>query len=281
MNNTLTFEMTTTYPPDGVPLEQMVEWWYNTGVNHAKSSGLLKQHRYPFSTYVRGVDTMSNHTLAPYFPKNLEDYALWVATHGLTAPYGECQCGCGLIAPTARQSHTAYGYLRYHPKRYAHGHWGKTRTAPTTADAFWSHLTPGDADECWLWQGAIGANGYGAFMWKRKTYAAHRMAYEITNGPIASDLLACHKCDVRACCNAAHIFPGTQLDNSLDSVAKGRNARGEKNHWAKLDASGVTEIRAMRASNSKITYVELGVMHGVSEATIRDAVSRKTWKHVP
>lgn len=30
--------------------------------NHIKSDGLLSQHRHPFSTYVRGVDTMSDDT---------------------------------------------------------------------------------------------------------------------------------------------------------------------------------------------------------------------------
>lgn len=38
----------------------MVELGYNTGVNHIKSSQVLLALGYPFSTYVRGVDTMSH-----------------------------------------------------------------------------------------------------------------------------------------------------------------------------------------------------------------------------
>lgn len=43
-------------------LEQMREMWYNTGVNPIKSSGALERTRYPFSTRVRGTDTMPDHT---------------------------------------------------------------------------------------------------------------------------------------------------------------------------------------------------------------------------
>lgn len=49
----------------------------------------------------RGVATerellmQPHNTLTPFFPENLDDYAPWVAKHGLLAPYGKCQCGCG------------------------------------------------------------------------------------------------------------------------------------------------------------------------------------------
>ena len=40
----------------------MSELWYNTGANHIKSGEMLIASRLPFSTYERGVDTMSDHT---------------------------------------------------------------------------------------------------------------------------------------------------------------------------------------------------------------------------
>ncbi len=62
---------------------------------------------------------MQNHsTSTPYFPANLEDYAPWVAEHGLAAPYGKCQCGCGQDAPIARQSATSCKAKRGHPLRF-------------------------------------------------------------------------------------------------------------------------------------------------------------------
>ena len=64
-------------------------------------------------------------TRTPYFPANLEDYAPWVATHGLVAPYGECQCGCGQAAPVNDRTTTRDGMAKGHPRRFALGHNGR------------------------------------------------------------------------------------------------------------------------------------------------------------
>lgn len=100
----------------------MLNLGYNTGVNHIKSDGLLKQHRHPFSTDVKGIDTMTDHTRVPHFPPNLQDYAPWVATHGLYATYGECQCGCGQLAPIAVRTESRSGAVKGKPRRFAYTH---------------------------------------------------------------------------------------------------------------------------------------------------------------
>lgn len=63
---------------------------------------------------------MSDHT--PFFPKNLEDYAPWVSTHGLILPYGKCQCGCGATTKNAKKTDSGHGYRKDHPRRFAYGH---------------------------------------------------------------------------------------------------------------------------------------------------------------
>lgn len=98
---------------------------YNTGVNHIKSDGLLAQHRHPFSSRIRGADTMTDHT--PFFPENLEDYTPWVATYGLLQPYGKCQCGCGNDAPVATITRPHRGVVKGYPTRFLHGHSGTKR----------------------------------------------------------------------------------------------------------------------------------------------------------
>ena len=88
-------------------------------------------------------------TIQPYFPENLQDYAPWVTTHGLTAPYGECQCGCGQKTNIAQRTQRSAGRVRGEPSRYLVYHQYKGRSLH---GLFWQHVTEGNPDECWEWQ---------------------------------------------------------------------------------------------------------------------------------
>ena len=109
---------------------------------------------------------------------------------------------------------------------------------------------------CWLWlAGTTGSLGYGSF-WvpaSGRMVAAHRVSWELTEGPIPEAYLVLHHCDTPPCVRPSHLFLGTQLDNMRDMVAKRRNfqvthpetmARGESHGAARLTAQDVREIRA-------------------------------------
>lgn len=93
--------------------------------------------------------------------------------------------------------------------------------------AFWDMVdSSGGPDACWPWLGRrlSGKWDYGRLRWNKSRYEtdAHRIAYEIATGDKLGKRHGCHRCDNPPCCNPAHIFPGTPLENTQDMWSKGR-----------------------------------------------------------
>lgn len=126
---------------------------------------------------------------------------------------------------------------------------------------------------CVLWAEACNDRGYGVINIERRQYKAHRLAWEATNGPIPDDLFVCHKCDVRACINPAHLFLGTQQKNLADMTAKGRRSRGTPQ--GKLTPEQVLAIRSASGSQYKIAE-----QFGIHQATVSWIKSGDGWKHL-
>jgi hypothetical protein len=79
-------------------------------------------------------------------------------------------------------------------------------------------LDPGSG--CWLWEGPLG-NGYGIVSPRAGgSGRAHRASYETFVGAIPAGLMICHKCDVKACINPAHLYAGTAKNNFDDWVSR-------------------------------------------------------------
>lgn len=79
---------------------------------------------------------------------------------------------------------------------------------------------------CWLWQGALGHNGYGRTALRGREFRPHRVTYEHFVGPIPEGLTLDHVCHTndpqcflgndcphRRCCNPEHVEPVTIGDN--------------------------------------------------------------------
>lgn len=144
---------------------------------------------------------------------------------------------------------------------------------------------------CWLWTGGKGGNGYGYLAVDGKTVSAHRVSYEMHNGPIPDDdsyhgMCVCHKCDTPLCVRPDHLFLGTIKDNADDMLAKGRHKTGKKKPTVikfyreqPLTASEVRRIRNLY-SDGKYTQKALAEIFGLTKSAIKAIVNRKTWKHV-
>ena len=74
--------------------------------------------------------------------------------------------------------------------------------------------------DCWLWAGAH--NRYGHLAVNGETKLAHRVSWELAHGPITGGMNVLHKCDTPLCVRPDHLFLGTQRENILDAVRKGR-----------------------------------------------------------
>lgn len=154
---------------------------------------------------------------------------------------------------------------------------------------FWSKVLKSDG--CWEWQAGRLSSGYGMFWRGDRSYGAHRVAFELAYGPISDGLFVCHHCDNPACVRPDHLFLGTQKDNRIDCVRKGRQAkggtywsakspeklrRGEDHHWAKLTAEQVHEIR----THTEVTGADMARRLGISRTTVYDIRNHKIWRHI-
>lgn len=92
-------------------------------------------------------------------------------------------------------------------------------------------------EECWPWLGSKDRDGYGRYGADWLEHRAHRVAWEFAFGPVPNNLCVLHKCDNRACVNPAHLWLGTNQDNTYDRSAKGRTYQGPRSDEFRRKAS--------------------------------------------
>ncbi len=136
---------------------------------------------------------------------------------------------------------------------------------------------------CWVWTSSTNGRGYGQISSGGnggRPLKAHRVAWEMENGPIPDGLDVLHKCDNPICTRASHLMLGTHLDNMRDMFTKGRRqaAVGERAAGAKLCECAVRAIR--RLSGEGVTRADLGRRFGVHPMSILAIVRREHWRHV-
>lgn len=68
-------------------------------------------------------------------------------------------------------------------------------------------------------------DGYGLLKHGGRTRLAHRVMWELARGPIPPGKVLMHRCDITCCLNPDHLSIGTQLENELDKVQKGRQKK--------------------------------------------------------
>lgn len=80
-------------------------------------------------------------------------------------------------------------------------------------DRFEAKFIPEPNSGCWLWTAATTGHGYGLIHAGGRLQYAHRISYEMHNGPIPPGLDIDHLCRVRCCVNPDHLEPVTRKEN--------------------------------------------------------------------
>lgn len=143
---------------------------------------------------------------------------------------------------------------------------------------FWKHVEK--SENCWVWKGWKHRDRYGLVRINKRMYMAHRIAYQMSVGPIPEGMLVCHRCDNPPCVRPDHLFLGTDYDNQQDAIRKGRirnYARGERQWRAKLTQSQVDKIRAKYIPRKYSTH-KLAIEYGVNQQTIWAIIANRTWR---
>lgn len=134
-----------------------------------------------------------------------------------------------------------------------------------------------DKTGCLVWHGARDKDGYGLIQDtypQRVLRRAHRASFEEVNGPIPDGMQVCHRCDNPACIEPAHLFVGTNSDNQVDAVRKGRNAHQRVT---------VDEVRTLRrgVKRGEVDWKQFADARGLSRIAVYEMVcGKRKWRHV-
>lgn len=128
---------------------------------------------------------------------------------------------------------------------------------------------------CWLWTGAhreawYGMLSRGGHSASAGMYGAHRLSWEMANGPVPPGLNVLHHCDTPLCVRPVHLFLGTHEDNVADRVAKKRS-RGP----SKLTREQVEEIKRLRTGGMMVK--DVASRFGVVPSTIVHIMKGRSW----
>lgn len=151
-------------------------------------------------------------------------------------------------------------------------------------DAFWQKVRK--TDSCWFWTGSSDEHGYGTLNTRRshpKIQKAHRISWELANGPIPPGLWVLHKCDTPPCVRPDHLFLGNRSDNMKDAASKGRldqqkRPLARRAAVAKITPEIVREIR--RAAIGADSYAQLSRQFNLTATHISYIVRRMVWKDI-
>lgn len=114
--------------------------------------------------------------------------------------------GCG-------RKHYGRGLCRGHYQQQRSGQDLRPLRPRTVEGRFWAKVNKDAPDDCWEWTAATTAGGYGLIGVNGALVYAHRLSWELANGPIPPEMLVDHRCANRRCVNPGHLRLVTNAQN--------------------------------------------------------------------
>jgi hypothetical protein len=138
-------------------------------------------------------------------------------------------CGASFTMQDRGVAHPSwFAEVRYCSASCRQTHADRSRPSKDLAEYIASHSQPDQNTGCSVWTHWKSAKGYGYLSIGARKLRAHRVAYELANGPIPKGLLILHSCDNPSCVNPAHLRAGTARENTQDCIARGRRTQNQK-----------------------------------------------------
>lgn len=157
---------------------------------------------------------------------------------------------------------------------------------PCDIARFWSKVRK--TETCWLWKAKdIDKDGYGNFWCFFTRVSAPRFIYYWTYGELNPDLPILHSCDNPGCVRPTHLSQGTQSNNILQCVERGRHRNvvspasyklGSFHGAAKLTEAQVVQIRIQLALG--VLQKDIAKEFNVSPGVISAIKCKRSWRYI-
>lgn len=121
------------------------------------------------------------------------------------------------VKPADPRVDWVFTYFRWEP--------GALAAVKAAEDRLWSHVQRGDPDECWNWRHLLKGHSRPALFVPgiRRGMPAAWVSWMIANDQLVPDyMMVRHSCDNRLCENNRHLLIGTNRDNMIDMISRGR-----------------------------------------------------------
>lgn len=170
----------------------------------------------------------------------------------------------------------------------------------TSRARFWKSIArcahaPDCALCCWPWQGARNALGYGRTRYvltfglvRIEEMYAHRIVWMVEHGCVLPEPYeVCHTCDLRACCNPAHLTAALHRLNQRMMALKLRQRREQA---VAQRAARLTRTRVTEDEKEQIWFLwrvaglsqdAIALQIGVSQSAVSRVLTQTAWQYDP